>query len=419
VSVGPLYRSAAFLRSPRMPRAATSNPSARRIRVVTVIDILGTQGGAERLAVQIATGLDPERFESTLCASRWPLPPFLADNAEQAREQLADAGVRFLPLGRRGKLDVWVWARLARYLRRERVDVVHSHKFGSNVWGTLTGRLAGVPVVLAHEHTWSYEGEPLRRLLDRELIARGADRFIAVSREDRRRMTSVERIDPSRTMFIPNGVNALAPPNGRDVRAELGIAPGVPVIGTVCVMRPQKALHVLLRAVADLLPRRPALQVLIAGSGPERDSLERLAGELRVADSVRFLGPRADVPNVLRALDVAVSSSDFEGSPLAVMEYMDAARPIVATSVGGVPDLIEPGEHGLLVPRGDHAALARAVDELLDDPERRRSMGERARERRVSEFSVEVLVHRLEDLYVELLAERGRLPQLPGASTPA
>jgi glycosyltransferase involved in cell wall biosynthesis len=407
------WRDQANVRWSRMPRSAPPKSSARRIRVVTVIDILGTHGGAERLAFQIALRLNPERFQSTLCASRWPLPPHLDGGALQARQDLQDAGVTFLPLGRRRKADVWVWARLERYLRRERVDVVHSHKFGSNAWATLIARLAGVPVVVAHEHTWSYEGEPLRRLLDRELIARGADRFIAVSREDRRRMTEVERIDPRRTLFIPNGVTDPAPPSGRDVRAELGISPDAPVIGTVCVMRPQKALHVLLRAVAELLPRQPALQVLIAGDGPERPRLEALAGELGVTGAVRFLGARKDVPDILRALDVAVSSSDFEGSPLAVMEYMGAALPVVATTVGGVPDLIEPGIHGLLVARGDHAGLARAIDELLRDPVRRREMGQRAHERREREFSIDVLVARLEDLYMELLAERGRLPALP------
>lgn len=404
------WRDQATVRWSRMPRSGPPEPSARRIRVVTVIDILGTHGGAERLAFQIALRLNPERFESTLCASRWPLPPELDGGALQARQDLEDAGVTFLPLGRTRKADVWVWGRLERYLRRERVDVVHTHKFGSNAWGTMIARLAGVPVVVAHEHTWSYEGEPLRRLLDRELVARGADRFIAVSREDQRRMTSVERIDPSRTVFIPNGVTASAPPSGRDVRDELGISPGAPVIGTVCVMRPQKALHVLLRAVAELLPRQPALRVLIAGDGPERQRLEALAAELGVAGAVTFLGARKDVPDILRALDVAVSSSDFEGSPLAVMEYMDAALPVVATTVGGVPDLIEPGVHGLLVARGDHVGLAHAIDDLLRDPERRREMGHRARERRESEFSIDVLVGRLEDLYVELLAARGRLP---------
>ncbi|HMH48228.1 MAG TPA: glycosyltransferase, partial [Solirubrobacteraceae bacterium] len=117
------------------------------------------------------------------------------------------------------------------------------------------------------------------------------------------------------------------------------------------------------------------------------------------------LGSRTDVPDLLSALDIAVCCSDFEGSPLAVMEYMDASLPVVASAVGGLPDLIEPGVHGLLVPPNDPPALAAALAELLDDPQRARAMGARGRERRRAEFDIDVLVRRLEDLYLELLAE--------------
>jgi glycosyltransferase involved in cell wall biosynthesis len=377
----------------------------RRLRVVTLIDFLGHRGGAEQLALQIASRLDCERFESTLCVSRWPPPPDWDHSTTRALEQLAQAQVRFLPLGRRRKVDFWIWGRLARFLRKERIDVLHAHKFGSNVWGTVIGRSAHVPVVLAHEHTWSYQGQPLRRFLDREVVARGATRFIAVSREDRRRMTDVEGIDPARTLFIPNGVLASPPPSDRDVRAMLGIPPGVPVIGLVGVLRPQKAISVLVHAAALLKDEWPHAQVLVVGAGPERASLEELARELGLQDTVRFIGHRSDVSDLLSVLDVAVSCSDFEGSPLAVMEYMEASLPVVATAVGGVPDLIESGLNGLLVPPRDPPRLAGAIAELLRDPQRARAMGARGRERRLNEFDIDVLVHRLEDLYRELVAE--------------
>jgi glycosyltransferase involved in cell wall biosynthesis len=381
---------------------------ADRVRVVTVVDALSFQGGAERLALLIATRLDAQRFESILCVSRSPPPHDIDSSTQQLLDQLAHAGVRFMPLGRRGRGDVWIWGRLVRFLRRERVQILHAHKFGSNVWGTLAGKLARVPVVLAHEHTWSYEGQPLRRFLDRELIARGATRFIAVSREDRQRMTNIEGIDPRHTLFIPNGVPPSPPPSGRDVRVELGIPPSARVIGTVGVHRPQKALDVLLHATATLAAQRQNLHVLIVGDGPESANLESLAAELGLSEVVSFLGRRSDVADVLRALDVAVSSSDFEGSPLAVMEYMEAGLPVVATAVGGIPDLIEPGVHGLLVSPRDPDGLAGAISQLLDDPSRSRKMGARGRERRRTEFDIDVMVHRLEDLYLELLAERTR-----------
>ncbi len=392
-------------RSGRPPGQRDGAPG--RIRVLTLIDFLSLQGGAEKLAIMIATGLDRERFQSTLCASRWPPPPGEEAVGDQALEALADAGVTFWPLGRKRKADVWVWGRLERYLRRERTHVLHAHKFGSNVWGTAMGRIARVPVVLAHEHTWSYEGQPLRRFLDRELIARCADRFIAVSREDQRRMTEIEGIDPARTLFIPNAVPSPVPGSGGDLRAELGIEADAPIVGLVATLRPQKAIPVLLRALVPLRARWPNVRVLIVGDGAERTSLEALTDELGLGESVLFLGHRPDVPDVLRMFDVAVLSSQFEGSPLAVMEYMDAALPIVATAVGGVPDLIDSGVHGLLVPSDDPPALADAVAELLADRERAVAMGAAARERRQTEFGTDALVRRTEELYTELLAARG------------
>jgi glycosyltransferase involved in cell wall biosynthesis len=170
------------------------------------------------------------------------------------------------------------------------------------------------------------------------------------------------------------------------------------------VLRPQKALDVLVRALAALLPTVPDLRVVIAGEGPQRAALEALAAELGVERSLILLGHRSDVPDLLAAFDLAVSSSSFEGSPLALMEYMDAALPVVATRVGGVPDLIDDGVHGLLVEPGDAGALARAMGELLRDPGRAREMGARGRERRRSEFDLDGTVRRLEALYEELFA---------------
>jgi glycosyltransferase involved in cell wall biosynthesis len=380
--------------------------SPQKLRVVTLVDRLGT-GGAERLAIQTTTRLDPERFDRTLCASRRFDVAISKRHVANALADLEAADVRVMGLKRTSARQLWAWWPLYRFLRRERVDVLHAHKFGSNLWGTVIGRLARVPVIVAHEHTWSYEGQPLRRFGDREIIARGSSAFIAVSREDRRRMIEIEGIDPEDVLFMPNGIPTPPSPTGADVRAELGIAPDAPVIGTVSVMRPQKALDVLLRATRTLVDEFPGVRVLIAGEGDEREALEELTGELGIGDNVVFLGVRTDIPDVLDALDIAVSSSDFEGSPLSVMEYMEAARPVVATRVGGVPDLIDDGVHGLLVEPQDPDAFAAAVAKLLRDPARAAEMGRRGQERRRAEFDIDVMVRRLEELYVRLRGEAG------------
>jgi len=367
---------------------------SRRLRVLLLVESIHAAGGAERVATTLAARLDGERFERILCATRGIAAPGLVEEARRA-------GATVVTLGRRATLDLGAWRPLLRLLRRRPVDIVHAHMFGSNVWGTLLGRLLRTPVVIAHEHTWSYQGQPLRRLIDRELIARLASVFVAVSHETRQRMIETEGIDPSRIRVIHNGIAPLAA-TGKNVRSELGLPSGAPVIGTVAVLRAQKALQVLLEATATLRSRLPGLQLLVVGDGPERAALERRAGELGLDGGVRFLGTRTDVPDVLRALDVAVVSSDYEGLPLSVLEYMAAGLPVVATRVGGVPEVVEHGTTGLLVERRDPAALAGAVLSLLRDPERRARMGLAGRERQRRAFSIEAFVGRVESLYEEL-----------------
>ena len=384
---------------------ADAQDSDRRLRVLTLVDHLGAAGGGERLAMEISRRLDQERFEPIHCASRWH--PSTSGPAQlAAADELRAAGVRVIGLGRGSTAAVWSWTPLVRLLRRERVDVLHAHKFGSNVWGVLLGTLARVPAIVAHEHTWSYEGQPLRRFLDRELIARLSGAFVAVSQEDRRRMIEIEGVDPADAVFVPNGIDDLPEGDGARVRAELGIEPDAPVIGAVAVLRPQKALGSLVQAAAELRRDHPRLRVLIAGEGPEREPLEALVAELGLGEAVTLLGQRGDVPDVLAALDVAVVSSDFEGTPLAVLEYMDAGLPVVATRVGGIPDLIVDGRHGLLVEPGDAGALGAAVGELLRDPERARELGRRGRERRRAEFSIDHTVRTLERMYLDLARRR-------------
>lgn len=378
-----------------------------RLGVVTLVDRL-IHGGAERLAAEIATRLDPERFASTLCVTRWSDPAHASspEVAEQARREADAARVRFLGLTRRGRWDLAAWGPLVRLLRSGAVDVVHGHMFGSNVWAVVLGRLAGVPVVIAHEHSWAFSGDRTRRLVDRHVIGRGSDVVIACSEEDRRRMIEVEGIAAGRVLFVPNGIAAREPTPGLNPRLALGLAADAPVVGSVGALRPEKRFDVLLRAAARLVAAWPGLRVVIVGAGPERGRLEALAAELGLVDAVMLLGARTDVPDVIRAFDVAVNCSDFEGTPLSVLEYMEAGLPVVATRVGGLPSLIDHGVHGLLVPRRDPTAMADALGDLLADGDRRRAMGAAGRRRRRAEFDLEVMVDRLEDLYERLYAYR-------------
>jgi glycosyltransferase involved in cell wall biosynthesis len=372
----------------------------RRLRVLSLIDRASSQGGAERFAVGLATHLPSERFEAWICSSREP------DAATAAA--VAEAGIPMVTLGRQAKWDVHRMWGFASLLRRERFDVLHAHKFGSNLWGTVIGSACRVPVVIAHEHTWTYEGNPVRVWLDGNVTGRLATRYVAVSAADRERMVSIEGISRDKVTVIPATVHipSVGDAAGSDLRAELGLAGDTPLVAIVAVLRPQKALTVLLEAHALVLHRVPGAHLVIAGDGACRQELERRCRELSLEDSVHFLGRRSDVDSILAAADVAALSSDFEGTPLFIAECMANHTPVVATAVGGVPEVIDDGRTGLLVAPRDPAALAAALTRLLADPSERERIADEAY-RRLDRFTLEAVAARFGELYEELAREAG------------
>lgn len=384
-----------------------ADPMARqRVRVLLVIRRLAEGGGAERFTLGLAAALPRDRIEPWVCITR--------SATEGALRTLREADVPFVVLGRRTRWESHRMLGLVGLLRRERFDVLHSHMFGSNLWGTLIGRAAGVPVLIAHEHTWSYEGMPARVWIDANVIGRFATRFVAVSSADARRMVEHEGVPAEKVVVMPTAYVPHNSANG-DIRSELGIGDDVPLIATAAVLRPQKAIDVLLDAFALVLKRVPSAHLVIAGDSPPASrtqllqTLEARARDLGIGRSVHFLGARTDVDAILMAADAAALSSDYEGSPLFVFECMAHDVPLVATAVGGVPDVIENGVSGVLVPQRDPPALASALSALLNDPARRAALSAAGR-RRLGEFTIASVANRFADLYEDLVAARAPAP---------
>ena len=365
-------------------------------------------GGAEKLAYEFARRLDPDRFKSYLCTIRAAFPDRRAQNVRD-RSELAAAGIEFVELNERFPFLVTpgAWRRLYSLLSREAIDVLHAHMPRASVPGAILARLARVPVIVSHEHGSALEGKRIRPFLDRNVVARMSTVVLAVSEWDRRQLIEREGIPPERITVMPNGIAAPPEPR-RDLRAELRGTASSALIGSVGRLYDQKGYDYLVRAVALLKQGGRSLKCVIIGIGPEEQRLRELIAELDVRDEVALIGRRDDVPDVVRALDVAVLPSRWEGSPLVLMEYMAVAAPIVATAVGGVPDLIEDGVHGLLVPPHDPGALAGAIDRLLDDRALAQRLGQAARQRQRAEYDLDVVVRRLERLYVELYEDSGR-----------
>ncbi len=375
-----------------------SGAGPERIRLVLMIESLDFDpGGAERLVVALATSLPRERFDVTVCTTR-------AVEGELI-ERVRAAGIRHLALDRRTRADVLAWRRLTAFLRREGVHVLHSHMWGSNLWGSVLGRACRVPVVIAHEHTWAYRGKPYRRFLDGFVIGRLATRFLTVANKEL--MVQWERVPEDRVELMPNPYVPRSPSAGAsDLRSELGLPPGTPMIGTVARLRPQKALDVLIDALATVARSVPDARLVIAGDGPCRPRLERHAASAGLGERVHFLGNREDLDVVLAGVDVAAMSSDFEGSPLFGFECMAHRTPLVATAVGGLTDAFEDGRTALLVPPRDSRALGSALAGLLRDPARRLAIADAAHEE-LADYTIERIVGRYVELYQRLLREHG------------
>src|SRR3954471_13847076 len=308
--------------APPARRVAPSMRAAREpLHVVTLIDLVAEAGGAETLAVELLDRLDPARFARTLVLYRH-LPESSPLHAGQERllRRLSARGGRIVRLDGRSRRDLASWRPFLALLRSGDVDILHTHKFGPNFWGSVASRLARGPVFIAHEHTWSFEGRPLRKLVDRFLIATRCAAFLVVSERDRRRMIEVEHIPAGCIRLLANGIPAPVPDPAADVRALFGIPAGAPLIGSVGVFRAQKDLGTLLEAHALVRRRRPDARLVLVGDGPERARLEAHREQLGLSEHVVLTGLRSDAPSLAAGFDVAVNSSRFEGAALAILE---------------------------------------------------------------------------------------------------
>jgi len=295
--------------------------------------------------------------------------------------------------------------RLTRFLRRQRVDVLHTHLFEPSVIGLLAGRLAGTPLRLMTRHYSDYHTRIHKRWhvrLDR-LCTAICHEVIAVSRHTAEHLVKVEGAPPRKVQVILNGIDfeRATPSEGARarVREELGVGEADLVL-MVARLHPEKGHEYLFQALPEMRRRahRP-FRVLLAGAGPFESAYRARVQELGCGDLVRFLGFRTDIPDLMSAADILVLPSMAEAFGLVLAEALYVGVPVVATRVGGIPEIVADGVDGLLVPSADAAALAGAIIALLNDPAKRAALAGRGRTKVEQEFSFERMVRAYEDLY--------------------
>ncbi len=314
--------------------------------------------------------------------------------------------------------DAVALVRLYQLMRRGKFDLVHTHTSKAGILGRLAARVAGVPYIVhtPHGHVFSgYAGRIATSgfvLLER-WAANLADRIVGLTDQEIRE--HLDRKIGRREQFvsIPSGVEIdrfsrePVASQRHAVRRTLGLPASACIIGSVGRLEPIKGHRVLLDAFLSLAPRFPDLYLTLAGDGQLLPELRQEAARSDVASRVRFLGWRDDLPAVLRAFDVFAFPSLNEGMGIALLEAMAAGLPIVASSVGGIPEVLGRGEAGLLVEAGSAAALAEGLERLLLDPALRARASNAAKER-ARRYSVEAMLTRIEILYRELLSGPGR-----------
>lgn len=365
-----------------------------RVRVLHVVEALGL-GGLEQVVLSLARHASAEFTAEVLALS----------GGGPIEAALQAAGVRVRRLALRDYYPGSV-LRAARAVRAAGPDVIHTHGHFAGVAGRLAARLAGVRTLVHHLHTCDASLRPRHRRLER-LLARATRRIVccseAVARHARADLGAPEEI----AVVVRNGIDPAPAVSREEALRLLPSGLPAPIVGCVGGLAPHKGQAVLLDAWAALPPSLRRGTLLFAGDGAERQALEAQAERLGLAPSVRFLGLRADVRSFLPAIDLLVAPSiGREGLGVAVLEAMDAGRPVIASRTGGLPEAIEEGTTGLLVPERDPQALAAAMAVLLADETRRTTLGAAGRVRVEREFRAAPMTRRIEAVYAAALEEK-------------
>jgi glycosyltransferase involved in cell wall biosynthesis len=371
-------------------RAATGSSVHPSTPTATICQLLHTlqTGGAEVLAARLARQLRHRYRFLFLCL----------DACGELGEALRQEGLAVHVLDRRAGLDWRCSLRMARFFRRERVDVIHAHQCTPFFYGATARLLYPKARVLLTEHGRHYPDFPRRKrmIANRLLLGRG-DRVVGVGEAVRKALIDNEGIPAGRVEVIYNGVDLSAHVRGVSdaslTRRELGLGEADFVVIQVARLDYLKDHATALRTLARLLPLLPQARLVLVGEGPEEPGIRKVVKELGVQEQVRFLGLRQDVARLLAAADAFLLSSISEGIPLTVIEAMGAGLPVVATRVGGLPEVVQEELTGLLAPRGDDAALAAHLVRLAAEPALRRRLGEQGRDRARDLFS-ESRMHR-------------------------
>jgi glycosyltransferase involved in cell wall biosynthesis len=359
-----------------------------KIKIIHIITGLNF-GGAERMLLDLAKFLDKERFEIKV-ATVVGGGPLLSEFRE--------AGIDVKIFQKKSKLGFGAVWQIYKYLRKERPKIVHTHLFGGDTWGRLAAILARAPAVISTEHNTNLDEGWVKRKI-KKFLSFFTERIVAVSGAVQKYSEAVDCIKSKKIVVIPNGI---------DVRKFAEISEkcygSPPIIAVVGRLEKQKGHEYLFEAL-NLIKTIP-WTLWVVGDGSLKGGLEKLAKDLSLRERIIFLGARRNVAEILSQVDIFVLPSLWEGLGLAVLEAAAAGKPIVASRVGGIPEIIYDGEIGVLVEPKNVKSLADGLERVLLGEGEAKEMGQRAREMIIEKFSVEKMVDEYEKLYDGLVVKK-------------
>jgi len=361
-------------------------------------------GGAEKALLELVRRLDRDKYRVIVCS---------VGQGGILETEFKNYADRVAVFPKKFSFDISLIWKVAKLMQKENIDIVQTTLFYADVIGTFAAMLARVPVMISWQTalalpTGHLKDDKLRHTTSYKYAVKHIDKIIAVSDDIKTFFVEKRGIEADKIITIPYGVDLdlYSCRNGIKKREELNLNAFDPVIGVVGHLSEVKGHTYLIEAAPKICKEFPDVKFVFAGSGPQRETLEKQVKNFNLSSNFHFLGVRRDIPELLNIIDIFVLPSLFEGLPNVILEAMASSKPVVASAVGGIPEAVQHQVTGLLVPPKDPDALADAILKMLADREWATNMGKEGRKRVEEFFSIENEVKKIQQVYDDLFEQK-------------
>jgi len=368
-------------------------------RNILYLTLNSSIGGTEIMILTLSKNLNREKYNPVICS--------LVGDGTLIREA-SNCGITAYDLKMRGPFDVTIIFKLLRLINKERIHIMHTYLYHTNILGRVMGWVTRVPVIISTQRSTDPWRKWYHRALDR-ITARLCDVIISNSIAGKERLIKKEKIKEDKIIIINNGIEKAFPcdmPMLHRLKEQCGILADSPVIGTVSNLKPAKGLRYLLQAFKYISEKNNKAKLVIVGYGELYNELEQYAEDLGVLHNVRFTGFQSNAIDYISFFDVFVISSLWEGTPVSLLEAMSLGKPVVATDVGGVAEVVKSGEDGVLVKPRNARLLADTIIEIMSNKTMRKELGENAARKIEQKFNTVDMVKNTEVLYESIINKK-------------